>query len=77
MIDSPKQLFVMTVKSPIPEQEILFCPLTIFQWIVAWIILYYSYAFKDQDKLVHQNKCVCIENINFIWKPLWKHTFLK
>jgi hypothetical protein len=36
-----------------------------------------NYFFKEQDKLVHQNKCKYLENINFIWKPLWKHTLVK
>jgi len=43
---------------------------------VASIVLILSYAFKEEEKLVHQNKCIYLQNIRFSWKPLWKHTCL-
>jgi hypothetical protein len=67
----------MTVKSPISQQQQRIWSVTFIQLIVAGIIVLCSYAFKEQDKLFHKNKCIYLENINFISYPLWKHTIPK
>jgi len=64
---SKKQHFVMTVKSPIPQQQQLLWSVTLIQWIVAWIILLWSFTFKEQDKLGQQNNCIYPENTDLLW----------
>jgi len=58
----------MTVKSPTPQQQQLIWSVTLIQWIVASIVFLRSYAFKEEENLVHQNKCIYLENISLIWK---------
>jgi len=66
-IHSTKQHFVMTLKSQIPQHQQVIRSVTLIKWIVAWIILLFSFAFKEQDKLAQQNNCIYPENIYLIW----------
>ena len=66
----------MSVKSPNKKKKLIWTFMLI-QLIEASKNLLCYYAFKEQDKLVHQNKCIYLENINFIWKSSVKTIFLK